>query len=60
MYAGYMCKRLRGRYPELKIVAGLWHELEDSGSVSRELLPAAAVDGVATSLGVSGGAEWSH
>ena len=45
-HARYLCKRLRARYPGLKIVAGLWRETGDLGGK----LPVGLVDEVVTSL----------
>ena len=46
-HARYLCKRLRARYPGLKIVAGLWRETGDMEGK----LPAGLADEVVTSLG---------
>jgi predicted PurR-regulated permease PerM len=45
----YLCKRLRQRFPDLKITVGLWG-LEGDTSHARELLAAAGADHVATTM----------
>ena len=47
--ARHMCKRLRARYTDLKILAGIWNEREHSGKIG-EKLPATMADAVATCL----------
>jgi hypothetical protein len=47
--ARYLCKRLRNRFPELKIIVGRWGLKEEPEEVRRSLLSGGA-DRVATSL----------
>jgi len=49
LHARSTCKRLRARYPDLKVVAGLWQVQEDAGKIAGRL-PPALVDDVATSV----------
>src|SRR5262245_3046865 len=46
----YLCKRLRARFPNLKIIVGQWGVGEAGASVSRRQLEAAGADFVSTSL----------
>jgi predicted PurR-regulated permease PerM len=48
-HAGYLCKRLRRRFPQQKIVVVLWHAEGDLESVTQRLI-AAGADIVATRL----------
>jgi predicted PurR-regulated permease PerM len=45
----YLCKRLRQRFPDLKIAVGLWG-LEGNADHARELLAAAGADHVGTTM----------
>ena len=47
--ARYLCKRLRGRFPDLKIVVGRWGRMGESEGAQKSLL-AGGADRVATSL----------
>jgi hypothetical protein len=49
MHARYLCKRLRARFPELKIVIGLWGVQANSQKL-RERLPSTCADFMATTL----------
>jgi len=49
-HARYLCKRLRQRFPDLKIVVGRWGLAEDSVESNRRALTAAGADEVTTSL----------
>ncbi|HTK73677.1 MAG TPA: AI-2E family transporter [Gemmataceae bacterium] len=49
-HARYLCKRLRMRFPDLKIVVGRWGLLADSVESNRRALTAAGADEVTTSL----------
>jgi hypothetical protein len=49
MHARYLCKRLRARFPELKIIVGLWG-VRISAQKARERLPETCATHVATSL----------
>jgi predicted PurR-regulated permease PerM len=40
-HARYVCKRLRTRFPELKIIVGIWNSPEEIQSVKDRLLPVA-------------------
>jgi predicted PurR-regulated permease PerM len=49
-HARYLCKRLRKRLPELKIIVGRWGLPEDSVEANRRALIDAGADEVATSF----------
>ncbi|HXH01176.1 MAG TPA: hypothetical protein VNI56_03155, partial [Xanthomonadaceae bacterium] len=46
----YLCKRVRQRFPDLKIVVGRWGLLEEGAAKNREQLTAAGADRVAITL----------
>jgi hypothetical protein len=48
-HSRYLCKRLRARYPDLRIIVGRWGGTEDIEEV-RSLLLAAGADQVTTAL----------
>jgi len=49
MHARYLCKRLRARFPALKIIVGLWGVHADAKKL-RERLPSTCADHVTVSL----------
>ena len=49
LHARYLCKKLRPRFPNHKIVAGLWHEAGDLSRQQKKLQQAGA-DQVVTTL----------
>ena len=46
----YLCKRLRARYPELKILVGRWGHREGGGAEHWDLLLSAGADHVSASV----------
>lgn len=51
-HADYLCRRFRQRFPQLKIVVGLWGSEADADEVERHL-KAAGADEAVTSLGAA-------
>lgn len=49
-HARYLCKRLRKRFPDLKIIVGRWGLADDSVESNQRALTDAGADDVATSL----------
>lgn len=47
-HARYVCKRLRSRFPELKIIVGIWNSPEEIPAVKERLLPVAVESVVIT------------
>ncbi|HYM47532.1 MAG TPA: hypothetical protein VES91_03555, partial [Burkholderiaceae bacterium] len=48
LHASYFCKRLRPRFPDLKIVVALWHAQGDTDNASKRLIAACASEVVVT------------
>jgi predicted PurR-regulated permease PerM len=48
LHASYFCKRLRPRFPDLKIVVALWHAQGDIDNASKRLITACASEVVVT------------
>ena len=48
LHASHFCKRLRPRFPDLKIVVALWHAQGDIGNASKRLIAACASEVVVT------------
>jgi hypothetical protein len=48
--ARYLCKRLRGEFPKIKLIVGIWQSNPDLPRLQKRLGPA-LTDGIFTSLG---------
>ena len=50
VYARYVCRRLKRRYPTLKIVVGMWSQVSVKGDAGDEVAGSLSADAVASSI----------
>lgn len=51
VYARYVCRRLKRRFPKLKIVVGLWSQTSLEAGAGKDVARALTADAVASSIG---------